>query len=77
MISYKPLFHLLIERDISREKLKEITNLAPSTISKIYTGKYVALDVIERICLALDVPIQAVVAIKQDPVKETPEEEQQ
>jgi len=63
VISYKPLFHTMIEKDISRARLKELTNLGANTLSKLYTGKHVALEVIERICLKLGVPVSAVLEI--------------
>ena len=72
MISYKPLFKTMIDKDITREALREKISAAPGTMTKIYTGKKVALDVLERICLALNVPIQDVIAITpgEAPAKE-------
>jgi DNA-binding Xre family transcriptional regulator len=39
--------------------------MSSGTLAKLNNDKYVALDVIERICLALDCPIQDVVEIKK------------
>ena len=66
MISYKPLFKTMIDKDVTREGLREKIAAAPGTMSKIYTGKKVALDVLERICLALEVPVQDVIEILPD-----------
>lgn len=63
MISYKPLFKTMIDKDITREGLREKIGVAPGTMSKLYTGKRVALEVLERICLELKVPIQDVIEI--------------
>lgn len=60
MISYKPLFHTMIEKNISREQLRLMIGASPSTISSLYTGKRVSLAVIEKICLALAVPVSSV-----------------
>lgn len=60
MISYKPLFHTMIEKNISREQLRLMIGASPSTVSSLYTGKRVSLAVIEKICLALDVPVSSV-----------------
>lgn len=66
MISYKPLFKTMIDKDITREKLRERIAAAPGTMSKLYTGKRVALEVLERICLVLEVPIQDIIEILPD-----------
>ena len=66
MISYKPLFKTMIDKDVTREGLREMIAAAPGTMSKIYTGKKIALDVLERICLALEVPVQDVIEILPD-----------
>lgn len=61
MISYKPLFHTLIEKGLTREQLRGLVKAAPSTFSRIYAGKPVQLDLIDRICRALDVPVSSVI----------------
>lgn len=66
MISYKPLFKTMIDKDITREGLREKIGVAPGTMSKLYTGKRVALEVLERICLELKVPIQDIIEILPD-----------
>jgi len=66
MISYKPLFHTLIEKELSREQFRLAINAGKTTVSKIFTGKHVSLDVIERICLVLNVPISSVLEILPD-----------
>lgn len=66
MISYKPLFKTMIDKDITREGLREKIGVAPGTMSKLYTGKRVALEVLERICLVLEAPIQDIIEILPD-----------
>lgn len=67
MISYKPLWHTLIEKDIKKMELVKLTEISSSTLAKLNNNKNVALDVIERICLALDCRIEQVVEIIKDP----------
>ncbi len=67
MISYKPLWHTLIEKGVKKMELVEMTGMSSGTLSKLNKDKNVALDVIERICLALDCPVEAVVKIEKDP----------
>ncbi len=54
-VSYKKLLHLMIERDITNTKLMHDANISANIITKIKNGKYIALDKVESICLALDV----------------------
>ena len=54
-VSYKKLLHLMIERDITNIKLMHDANISANIITKIKNGKYIALNKVESICLALDV----------------------
>ena len=53
-VSYKKLLHLMIERDITNIKLMHDANISANIITKIKNGKYIALNKVESICLALD-----------------------
>lgn len=53
-VSYKPLQHLLIERDISNSELMRKAEISANIISKIKTGQYIALEKVESICNALE-----------------------
>lgn len=63
MISYKPLFKLLLERDISRKQLKESVPLSGNVMAKLSKGEYVSMEVIERICTYLDCHVEDVIEI--------------
>lgn len=52
-MSYKKLWKLLIDRDMTRGDLHQISGVAPSTLTKMSKGECVATNVIERICMAL------------------------
>ncbi|MBR5636719.1 MAG: helix-turn-helix transcriptional regulator [Pseudobutyrivibrio sp.] len=52
-ISYKKLFKLMIDRNLKRKDLKEMTGLSYSTISKLERGENVQVDVLEKICIKL------------------------
>lgn len=49
-ISYKKLWMLLIQRDITKVRLKRDLGLAAGTMSKLNKGEDVALSVLLRIC---------------------------
>lgn len=56
-ISYKKLWMLLIEKDITKPQLRKDLNLATGTMSKLNKGEDVALFVLLRICEYLDCDI--------------------
>ena len=56
-ISYKKLWMLLIEKDITKPQLRKDLNLATGTMSKLSKGEDVALSVLLRICEYLDCDI--------------------
>ena len=41
-VSYKPLMHLMIERDISNAELMRRANISANIITKIKNGQYIA-----------------------------------
>lgn len=52
-VSYKPLMHMMIERDISNAELMRRANISANIITKIKNGQYIALDKVESICYAM------------------------
>ena len=56
-ISYKKLWMLLIQRDITKVRMKRDVGLAAGTMSKLNKGEDVALSVLLRICEYLDCDI--------------------
>lgn len=56
-ISYKKLWMLLIQKDITKVTLKRDLSIAAGTMSKLNKGEDVALSVLIRICEYLDCDI--------------------
>lgn len=52
--SYKPLWKLLIDRELKRVDLRRLTGLSSATVSKLAKDESVTINVIIRICEALD-----------------------
>lgn len=52
-ITFKPLWKLLIDRDMTREDLRRATGLSPATIAKLGKDGNVTTDVLARICTVL------------------------
>ena len=65
-VSYKPLWHTLIERDMNREDLKKAANITSNVVARMGKDEYVNLGSLEKICLALKCSIEDVVEIVED-----------
>lgn len=59
--SYKPLWKLLIDREMTKKQLMQVTGVSKSTMDKMAQGKHVSLDVLDRICSCLNCKIESVV----------------
>lgn len=64
MISYKPLFRLLLERDMTKTQLREVVGFSSATLAKMSKGEYISLETVENICKYLDCKIEDVIEIK-------------
>lgn len=64
MISYKPLFRLLLEKDMTKTQLRTAVGLSTSTLAKLSKGEYISLETIENICKYLNCKIEDVIEIK-------------
>lgn len=53
-VSYKKLFKLMIDKDVKKKELKEKTGISYSTLWKLEAGENVQMDVLERVCRAMD-----------------------
>lgn len=65
-VSYKPLWKLLIDRGLNRSELKNKVGISASTLAKMGKDEYVALEVLERICRALDCQLSDIVEVIQE-----------
>ncbi|MBQ9521946.1 MAG: helix-turn-helix transcriptional regulator [Oscillospiraceae bacterium] len=63
--SYKPLWKLLIDRDMTKKALMKQPGISKSTVDKMNRGENVSMDVIERICHALDCNISDIVVYRE------------
>ena len=52
--SYKPLWKLLIDREMTKKQLMQETGISKSTIDKMGRGEQVSMNVIDRICTSLN-----------------------
>ena len=59
--SYKPLWKLLIDREMTKKQLMQATGISKSTMDKMARGEQVSMDIIDRICCYLDCDVASVI----------------
>jgi DNA-binding Xre family transcriptional regulator len=52
-VSYKKLFHLLLDRNIKKGELRQMTGLSSSSMAKLAKDENMYIDVLAKICNAL------------------------
>lgn len=57
-VTYRKLFHLLIDRGISTSKLKEQAGFSANILTRLRRNQYVSLDSIEKICTVLNCRVE-------------------
>lgn len=62
--SYKPLWKLLIDRDMTKKQLMLLAKISKSTMDKMGRGEPVSMDIIDRICSSLECNIESVIEHK-------------
>lgn len=65
-VSYKKLFKLLIDKDLKKKDLREMAGMGNSTMTKLANNENVTMEVMAKICSALDCKIDYVVEILPD-----------
>lgn len=63
-ITYKPLWKMLIDKEMSKTELRKRTRIAPSTFTKMNNDQQVSLDVLARICKELNCGFDDIVEIE-------------
>lgn len=56
-ISYNPLWKLLIDREMNKKDLRELSGISTSSIAKLGKGENITTDVLLKICTALNCQI--------------------
>lgn len=59
--SYKPLWKLLIDCDMTKKQLMQVTGISKSTMDKMGRGEQVSMDIIDRICNYFDCDIEDII----------------
>lgn len=65
-VTYKKLFHLMIDKDITNAELMEQTGCSANIITRLKRDNYLALDTIEKICKALQCSVDDILEFTED-----------
>ena len=63
--SYKPLWKLLIDKDMSKKDLMKTANISKSIMDKMGRSETVSLEIIDRICNYFNCRIEDVIEHRQ------------
>lgn len=53
MVSYKPLWKLLIDRDMTKADLRRLSGISSQTLTRMGKGDEISLNLLNKICAAL------------------------
>ena len=62
-ISYKKLWKMLIDKDLNKQTLAQTANISASTLTKMSKGESVNIDMLVKICNALNCEIHDIIEL--------------
>lgn len=68
-VSYNKLWKLLIDKNMKKKELSEAAGISNSLIAKLGKNENVTVDVLVRICSALDCQIDDIMELVPDDTK--------
>lgn len=63
IISYKPLWKLLIDRDLKKKDLIEMAGISQSSITKLGHNQSISTDILLKICIALNCDVSDIMEL--------------
>lgn len=64
MLNYDRLWHLLLDKKMNKSELREVTGISTSTLAKLGKNEIVSLEVLKKICEALDCDLNDVASFR-------------
>ena len=62
-ISYKRLFKLMIDKELKKKDLQQLTGISASSIAKLSRDEYVSMEILLKICSVFEAQISDIVEI--------------
>ena len=69
-VSYKKLFHLLVDRDMTAVQLQQQAGYSANITTRLKKNAYISLESVEKICRALDCTLDDIVEFVTDDTEE-------
>ena len=65
-VSYKKLWHILLDRDMKKKDLEELAGISVYTVKRLTRNENVTIEVLAKISKALDCMIDDIVDYTED-----------
>lgn len=65
-ISYKKLWHVLLDKNMTKQDLRKATGISTTTVQKLTKNESIGIDIILRICEKLNLQIDDVVEFVEE-----------
>ena len=62
-LSYKKLWVMLVERDMKKTELSELSNISMTSIAKLGRNENVNTEILNKICLALECDVSDIMEV--------------
>ena len=69
-VSYKKLFHLLVDRDMTAVQLQQQAGYSANITTRLKKNSYISLESVEKICRALNCKVDDIVEFVTDDTEE-------
>jgi len=69
-ISYKKLWKILIDKDLNKQTLSQVANISASTLTKMSKNESVNIEMLVKICNALDCEFHDIIELVADDAEE-------
>ncbi len=64
--NYKKLWHILLDRDMKKKELAQIAGISTYTINKLNKNENVTVEVLGKICKALNCTLDDIMEFEED-----------
>ncbi len=65
-VSYKKLWKLLIDKDMTKTELREITGMSTTSLAKLGKNENISTEILVKICKTLECDIGDIMEVTED-----------
>jgi DNA-binding Xre family transcriptional regulator len=66
-VCYNKLFKLLIDKGMKKTDLRLVTGISPNTLTKLSNNDYVSMEVLVKVCRALNCDVGDIMEVNTSP----------